>query len=104
MINNLRDVPSDTAAGKPTLAVLAGDRRTRLLYTGCALVPFAVAVAIAAVRQLTLLTLAALPLGMLPVHSVRAGAGQALISALGRTGRLQLAFGALLTLGLAVRF
>ena len=30
--------------------------------------------------------------------------GPALISALGRTGRLQLAFGALLTVGLAVRF
>ena len=30
--------------------------------------------------------------------------GPALIGALGRTGQLQLAFGALLTVGLAVRF
>jgi 1,4-dihydroxy-2-naphthoate octaprenyltransferase len=36
---------------------------------------------------------------------VRAGAaGPRLITALGQTGRLQLAFGALLTIGLAVRF
>jgi len=56
------------------------------------------------VRPLTLLTLAAMPLALPPIQSVRAGAvGPALIGALGRTGRLQLAFGALLTLGLAIR-
>ncbi len=105
VINNLRDIPSDTVAGKRTLAVRLGDPRTRLLYTGCALVPFAVAVLLAPVRPLTLLTLAAVPLALAPVRAVRAGAyGPALIRALGQTGRLQLAFGALLTLGLAIRF
>jgi 1,4-dihydroxy-2-naphthoate octaprenyltransferase len=104
VINNLRDIPSDTAAGKRTLAVIIGDSRARLLYAGCALVPFATALAIAPARPLALLTLAALPLAVLPIRAVRAGAqGPALISALGRTGRLQLAFGVLLTLGLAVR-
>jgi 1,4-dihydroxy-2-naphthoate polyprenyltransferase len=105
VINNLRDIPSDTTAGKRTLAVRIGDQRTRLLYAGCALVPFVVAAAIGTVRPLALVTLAALPLAVAPVQVVRAGAiGPALIGALGRTGRLQLAFGALLTLGLAVRF
>jgi 1,4-dihydroxy-2-naphthoate polyprenyltransferase len=104
VINNLRDIPSDTAAGKRTLAVRIGDQRTRLLYAGCVLVPFGVAALIAVVRPLTLLTLAALPLAAVPVQAVRSGAsGPALIGALGRTGRLQLAFGALLTLGLAIR-
>jgi 1,4-dihydroxy-2-naphthoate octaprenyltransferase len=104
VINNLRDIPSDTAAGKRTLAVRIGDQRTRLLYAGCALVPFAIAAVIGAVRPLALLTLAALPLALAPIQAVRSGAiGPALIGALGRTGRLQLAFGALLTLGLAVR-
>ena len=104
VINNLRDIPSDTAAGKRTLAVRIGDPRTRLLYAGCALAPFAVAALIAVVRPLTLLTLAAVPLALPPVRAVRGGAsGPALIGALGQTGRLQLAFGALLTLGLAVR-
>ena len=104
VINNLRDIPSDTAAGKRTLAVRIGDPRTRLLYAGCALAPFAVAALIAVVRPLTLLTLAAVPLALPPVRAVRDGAsGPALIGALGQTGRLQLAFGALLTLGLAVR-
>jgi 1,4-dihydroxy-2-naphthoate octaprenyltransferase len=104
VINNLRDIPSDTAAGKRTLAVRLGDPRTRLLYTGCALAPFLAAALIAPVRPLALLTLAAIPLALPPVRAVRAGAGgPALIGALGQTGRLQLAFGALLTLGLAVR-
>jgi 1,4-dihydroxy-2-naphthoate polyprenyltransferase len=104
VINNLRDIPSDTAAGKRTLAVRIGDPRTRLLYAGCALAPFAVAALIAVVRPLTLLALAAVPLALPPVRAVRDGAsGPALIGALGQTGRLQLAFGALLTLGLAVR-
>jgi len=30
--NNLRDIPTDTIAGKRTLAVVMGDRRTRYLY------------------------------------------------------------------------
>jgi len=105
VINNLRDIPSDTAAGKRTLAVRIGDPRTRLLYAGCALVPFAAAALIAPVRPLALLTLAAIPLALPPVRAVRTGAyGPGLIGALGQTGRLQLAFGALLTLGLAIRF
>jgi 1,4-dihydroxy-2-naphthoate polyprenyltransferase len=105
VVNNLRDIPTDSVSGKRTLAVLAGDQRTRLLYGACALAPFAVAAAIATARPLALVTLVALPLAVVPVRLVRGGAaGPQLIAVLGQTGRLQLAFGALLTLGLAVRF
>jgi len=104
VINNLRDIPTDAATGKRTLAVVAGDQRTRLLYVACALLPFAIAAAIAPVRPLALIALAALPLAVMPIRLVRAGAaGPRLITALGQTGRLQLAFGALLTVGLAIR-
>jgi 1,4-dihydroxy-2-naphthoate octaprenyltransferase len=105
VINNLRDIPSDSVTGKRTLAVILGDNRTRTLYIAAVGVPFAAAVAMAPARPLTLLTLAALPLALAPIRSVRAGAaGPALIAALGMTGRLQLAFGALLSIGLAVKF
>jgi 1,4-dihydroxy-2-naphthoate octaprenyltransferase len=58
---------------------------------------------IAFARPLALLALATLPLALPPLRAVRAGArGPALIGALGQTGRLQLAFGLLLTVGLAV--
>jgi 1,4-dihydroxy-2-naphthoate octaprenyltransferase len=105
VINNLRDIPSDAVAGKRTLAVLIGDHRTRVLYGGCVLIPFGMLVVIAFARPLALLALATLPLAVPPIRAVRAGAeGPALIGALGQTGRLQLAFGALLTIGLAVTF
>ncbi len=104
VINNLRDIPTDTSSGKRTLAVMLGDARTRTLYVACVVVPFAVAAAMAVARPLALLAFAALPLALAPVRTVRHGAtGPALIGALGMTGRLQLAFGALLTIGLAIR-
>lgn len=104
VINNLRDIPTDRETGKRTLAVVLGDQRTRALYVGCILVPFCVAVALAPVAPLSLVALAAVPLALAPVRQVWRGVtGRGLISALGQTGRLQLAFGALLTLGLAVR-
>ena len=104
VVNNLRDIPSDTAAGKRTLAVIMGDQRTRLLYAACALIPYVLVVVIALARPLALIALVTVPLALVPVRVVRSGAaGPALIAALGRTGSLLLAFGALLTLGLAVR-
>jgi 1,4-dihydroxy-2-naphthoate polyprenyltransferase len=103
VINNLRDIPSDTAAGKRTLAVLIGDQRTRLLYGVCTLLPFGMVVLIAFARPFALLALATLPLALPPLRAVRARAqGPVLVGALGQTGRLQLAFGVLLTIGLAV--
>lgn len=104
IINNLRDIPTDRETGKRTLAVVLGDQRTRMLYTGCAIVPFCAAAAMAPVAPLCLAALAAVPLAFAPVRLVRQGVtGRGLIAALGQTSRLQLAFGALLTLGLAIR-
>jgi len=104
VVNNLRDIGTDTTAGKRTLAVMLGDQRSRLLYGACALLPFCAAIAIAPVRPLALLTLVAAPLALAPVRLVASGAsGRVLVTVLGQTGRVQLAFGALLAIGLAVR-
>ena len=104
MVNNLRDIGTDTVAGKRTLAVMLGDARSRQGYVLTLLVPFGVAALLAFYRPFTLLTALALPLARLPIRSVRAGAsGPALIRALGQTGRLQLAFGIAFTIGLAIR-
>jgi 1,4-dihydroxy-2-naphthoate polyprenyltransferase len=104
VVNNLRDIPTDSQSGKKTLAVVLGDHRTRLLYTVCIAVPFCVVVALAPARPLSLLALAALPLALAPVRQVRDGVtGGGLIAALGQTGRLELAYGVLLTLGLAIK-
>jgi 1,4-dihydroxy-2-naphthoate polyprenyltransferase len=103
MVNNLRDIGTDTLAGKRTLAVLLGDARSRLTYTLSLLLPFGFAALLAFFRPLTLITLLTLPLARVPIRSVRAGAsGPALIKTLGQTGRLQLAFGIAFTIGLAI--
>jgi 1,4-dihydroxy-2-naphthoate octaprenyltransferase len=105
MVNNLRDIRTDTVAGKRTLAVLLGDARSRTAYVLTLLVPFGVAALLGFFRPLTLITVLVLPLARPPVQAVRAGAsGPALIKALGQTGRLQLAFGIAFTIGLAIHF
>ena len=40
MVNNIRDIPQDTAAGKRTLAVVVGDPVARALYALFLLLPF----------------------------------------------------------------
>lgn len=42
VVNNLRDIPTDRAAGKRTLAVRIGERWTRILYIVCVVLPFGV--------------------------------------------------------------
>lgn len=104
IINNLRDIGSDTVSGKRTLAVVLGDQRTRLLYVTCVWVPFALAVAMIPTAPLAPLALLAVPLAIPPARAVlRRATGRDLLAALGQTGRLQLAYGLLLTVGLAVR-
>ena len=101
--NNLRDIPSDDLAGKRTLAVVLGDRRTRVLYGVLVAVPFLVSVALAPAAPWSLLVLLAAPLAVAPLRLVLAGAGgRDLVAVLRATGRLQLAYAALLALGLAL--
>ena len=103
IVNNLRDIAGDTLVGKRTLAVRLGDARSRLAYALTVLVPFGCAALIAIYRPFTLLVAVTLPLALVPVRSVRAGAsGPALIKTLGQTGRLQLAFGVAFAIGLAI--
>jgi 1,4-dihydroxy-2-naphthoate octaprenyltransferase len=101
--NNLRDVPTDEVAGKRTLAVLLGEERTRVLYVGLVALAFLAVLGLAVSTPWALVGLLALPLAVPPVRAVRGGAaGRALVAVLGATGRLQLALGLLLALGLGV--
>ena len=102
VVNNLRDIPTDGPAGKRTLAVRLGDRRTRYLYCLLVLVAFLVLPIFGALgRPLAALAFIAVVPARRPVQRVLEGAsGSALIPVLGATGRLQIVFGALLMLGL----
>ncbi len=105
VVNNLRDIPGDTVAGKRTLAVRLGDRSTRVLFVvlvvgACALAGL---VALVAGTVVPFLAAAALVAALPAVKVVRSGAeGRGLIPVLAATGKVQLAFGALLTLGLVL--
>jgi 1,4-dihydroxy-2-naphthoate octaprenyltransferase len=103
VVNNLRDVHGDAAVGKRTLAVLLGESRTRVAYTGLLVVAFAVVLLIGIARPWALLGLLALPLALPPVRTVAGGGrGPVLIGALKGTGQLTLATGVLLGIGLAL--
>ena len=101
--NNLRDIPTDTATGKRTLAVRLGADRTRVLYQALLLVPLLVALVVAYRHPGAVLALLALPLAIGPLKLVRSGAvGRDLVAVLQATGKLQLVYGLLLAVGLAV--
>jgi 1,4-dihydroxy-2-naphthoate octaprenyltransferase len=103
VVNNLRDIPGDSVAGKRTLAVRLGDARTRMLYAGCVVVAFVSLLVVAVERMGALFGLLALPLAGAPVRRVLRGAkGPKLIAVLGETGRLQLALGALIAAGIVI--
>jgi 1,4-dihydroxy-2-naphthoate octaprenyltransferase len=103
VVNNLRDLAGDDAAGKRTLAVRIGDRRTRLLYAGCVATALASGVALAGWRVGALIALVAFPLAVDPVRRVLRGErGRDLIAVLGATGRVQLIFGVGLAIGIAL--
>jgi 1,4-dihydroxy-2-naphthoate octaprenyltransferase len=105
VVNNLRDIPGDTAAGKRTLAVALGDQRTRLLYVALLILPVVLVPFIAggSGRPLAALAQLAVVPARRPVTAVLAGArGAELIPVLGHTGQVQALYALLLAVGLAV--
>lgn len=103
VVNNLRDIPGDAASGKRTLAVKLGDARTRSLYLGLLAAAALATAAVALRRPWALLGLLSAALAVRPIRAVTAGArGPALVPVLIDTGRLELAFGVLVTIGLLV--
>jgi len=103
MVNNLRDIPTDMLAGKRTVAVRLGEYRARRLYVALVIVPILLALGCALAAPWTLLVaFLALPVGMLTVTVLVGARGRALIPVLAGTGLLELAYGALLGLGLTL--
>jgi 1,4-dihydroxy-2-naphthoate polyprenyltransferase len=101
--NNLRDIPTDAAAGKRTLAVVLGDGWTRQLFLLLHLLAFAFlgVVALAARSPWPLLAALAVPAAARPLEQVSRGArGPDLVPVLGGTARVQAVLAAGLAAGL----
>ncbi|WP_296604882.1 1,4-dihydroxy-2-naphthoate polyprenyltransferase [Nocardioides sp.] len=102
--NNLRDIPTDTVAGKRTLAVVLGDRGTRTLYVVLVAVAALAVVAVAAATSWWVLVgLGFLVLAARAARIVTGGAsGPGLIPVLQSTGMAELAWAALVAAALVV--
>ena len=110
VVNNLRDVSTDRAASKRTLAVMLGEGFARAEYLGCLVVAWVVPVGLAvarwggasvAVGPLTLLPLLTIPMAVPLWRTVCAdGDPRRLNPVLRGTARLTLVFALLFTAGL----
>jgi 1,4-dihydroxy-2-naphthoate octaprenyltransferase len=104
IVNNLRDIETDRAAGKRTLAVLLGPGRTRALYSFClaaAAISPAMLRAAGYVGSAVWLSWLTLPMMVALARAVRPGTDPAALNgALKRTARLHMVFAFLLAVGL----
>ncbi len=99
MANNLRDIPTDAAAGKHTLAVRLGAQRSRALLlatVAAALVLPSLGALFGGLPVLAALTLLTVPLAFVPLRTAWSSTGRALIPTLVGLTRLELVFGVVL--------
>jgi len=106
LANNVRDIETDSAAGKRTLAVILGRPAAVALFAVCILVAVllpALAVVFDWLPSGALMALLALPLGLPLIRQLhRERSGRALIGVLKGTARLQLAVAVLLSAGILI--
>jgi 1,4-dihydroxy-2-naphthoate octaprenyltransferase len=99
MVNNLRDIPTDSAVGKRTLAVRLGAQRSRTLLVAIVVIALILPTVGALVRSLpwpVAVTLVTIPLAIGPLRVIRTAEGRGLVPALISITRLQLVFGVVL--------
>ena len=104
VVNNLRDIPGDTVAGKKTLAVRLGDTATRRFFVGLFVAATGAVVASATVAgSWCLLGLVGVAAALPACAQVRHGAkGRDLIAVLQGVGRAQLVLAVTYSLGIAL--
>jgi len=109
--NNIRDIRTDEAAGKRTLAVRLGEQHARAVYGTMVVGAFGTIVAgvlahllndSVGLTQWGLVGLAAWPLAIQPLEAARIASGPDLIPVLVGTAKLHAATGLLLSLGLVL--
>ena len=104
VVNNLRDVETDTRSGKRTLATKLGGTATRWFFVALVAVAVGGVVAFATLTTLwALLALLAFVVLILPLRDVVMGArGRALIGTLQATGLAELGVGMGFLLGILI--
>ncbi|MFC7489935.1 MULTISPECIES: 1,4-dihydroxy-2-naphthoate polyprenyltransferase [unclassified Knoellia] len=103
VVNNLRDIPSDTESGKHTLAVRLGDAGTRRLWLGLLGVSVLAVGVMAVSEPWALLGLVSVAVIVGAVRVVMGGAeGRRLVPVLGSTGKYELAYAVAVSVGVLI--
>ena len=106
VLNNLRDIETDAAAGKLTLATLIGRERTRCLLAVLTAAAFAVPIVVFISHLAPVTVMAvyfAIPIAAMPIRTAFATTSPpALVAGLKRMAVAELAFALLLTVGLII--
>lgn len=103
VINNLRDLENDRKAGKHTLAVIFGERATKIQYMVCLALAYLimpVAAGVGVIPWMSLLTWASLPIAYQAAQVTLTQKGRPLNAALASTGQTALLFSLLFWAGL----
>ncbi|XAZ30833.1 1,4-dihydroxy-2-naphthoate polyprenyltransferase [Paenarthrobacter ureafaciens] len=101
MANNVRDIPTDTAAGKRTLAVRLGDRHARESYVLMLGVAILLVIVLAPTKPWMLIVLLLIPACLMPAWLMINGKKRkSLIPVLKQTGLINLGYSLLFSLGL----
>ena len=105
VVNNLRDIPTDRKSGKNTLAVILGERGTKLEYlllvTGAYIMPAAFFFS-GGFSVWVLLPMISIPLSIPNIIAVHKDKGPSLNPVLAKTAALSLLFSLLLAAGLVI--
>lgn len=105
VVNNLRDIPTDRASGKHTLAVRFGEAWTRREYLTLLILTYLVTTLASLTGILPLgglLALASLPLAVQVTRGVWSNQGRALNRSLAGSAQLVLVFSLLFSLGVVL--
>jgi len=105
VVNNLRDIKTDEAVGKKTLAVMLGVRSTRYEYMICLLLSFVFPIFMLLfgyVSVWVVLVMLALPFAFSLIRSVWQDIGRTLNRTLAGTGQLVLVFSLLFSVGIII--
>lgn len=103
VVNNMRDIENDRKVGKHTMAVIIGERGTKVQYIACMVVAYLVLIPVALFGLIpwsALLAWLSLPIAFQATKVVLTQKGRPLNLALAKTGQTALVFSLLFWLGL----